>query len=429
MTAEITIMNKAAIALAADSAVTLQQRKGHKIFNTANKLFTLSKYQPVGIMVYGNAEFMEIPWESIVKIYRKKLGRKKFRKLGDYANHFIGFLDRQNSLIPESAQARHLTGAAIAYFTRLREEIDSAVKSLIHKNGAVSTQQVRQIVATTIRNHVQDWRKYKFLPSLPRSHGQRVTRKYAPLLLNVRRNVFQKLPFSATDLQYLEEIVAGICSRDRFRDNASGVVIAGFGEQDTFPSIKCYSLEAVFLDRLKYKQDKEKSNAITVDNTAAIIPFAQSEMVSTFMEGVDPEYDTSLDSCMRELFDKFPDIFVQKLTMLTQPDKDSVAKDLKNAGQVLYKSLHDQLAKYRTTIHVLPVLNAVAALPKDELAAVAESLVNLTSFKRRISLDAETVGGPIDVAVISKGDGFIWIKRKHYFCKELNQHFLSNYFN
>ena len=34
---------------------------------------------------------------------------------------------------------------------------------------------------------------------------------------------------------------------------------------------------------------------------------------------------------------------------------------------------------------------------------MAESLVNLTSFKRRVTMDAETVGGPIDVAVISKG--------------------------
>jgi hypothetical protein len=29
-----------------------------------------------------------------------------------------------------------------------------------------------------------------------------------------------------------------------------------------------------------------------------------------------------------------------------------------------------------------------------------------------VSLDAETVGGPIDVAVISKCDGFVWVKRK-----------------
>jgi hypothetical protein len=39
----------------------------------------------------------------------------------------------------------------------------------------------------------------------------------------------------------------------------------------------------------------------------------------------------------------------------------------------------------------------------------------------------ETVGGPIDVAVISKGDGFVWIKRKHYFERDLNPHFFRNH--
>ena len=73
-------------------------------------------------------------------------------------------------------------------------------------------------------------------------------------------------------------------------------------------------------------------------------------------------------------------------------------------------------------------MSIVDFLPKDELAAMAESLVNLTSFRRHVSLDSETVGGPIDVAVISKGDGFIWIKRKHYFKPELNQNFVRNYY-
>ena len=51
LTAEIIIMNKTAVALAADSAVTIGV-EGKKTYNTVNKLFTLSKYHPVGIMIY-----------------------------------------------------------------------------------------------------------------------------------------------------------------------------------------------------------------------------------------------------------------------------------------------------------------------------------------------------------------------------------------
>jgi len=67
----------------------------------------------------------------------------------------------------------------------------------------------------------------------------------------------------------------------------------------------------------------------------------------------------------------------------------------------------------------------VSMLPKDELASLAEALVNLTVLKRRTSTEAETVGGPIDVAVITKGDGFVWIKRKHYFDPALNPRYMA----
>ena len=39
-------------------------------------------------------------------------------------------------------------------------------------------------------------------------------------------------------------------------------------------------------------------------------------------------------------------------------------------------------------------------LQKKELAVMAETLVNITSFKRKFIFDYETVGSPIDVAII-----------------------------
>lgn len=53
--------------------------------------------------------------------------------------------------------------------------------------------------------------------------------------------------------------------------------------------------------------------------------------------------------------------------------------------------------------------------------------MNITSLKRKVSTDQDTVGGPTDVAIISKVDGFVWIKRKHYFGIDLNPHFSKKY--
>jgi hypothetical protein len=57
------------------------------------------------------------------------------------------------------------------------------------------------------------------------------------------------------------------------------------------------------------------------------------------------------------------------------------------------------------------------------MAAVAKSLVELESLKERVTDSSESVGGPIDVASITKHDGFVWIERKHYFKSELNPRF------
>src|SRR5437868_4983841 len=67
MTSEVVVMNSLAVALAADSAATVTDGHEDKIYNSANKLFMLSKHQPVGIMVHNNSSLLGIPWETIIK--------------------------------------------------------------------------------------------------------------------------------------------------------------------------------------------------------------------------------------------------------------------------------------------------------------------------------------------------------------------------
>jgi hypothetical protein len=76
MTAEVAILNKLGVALAADSVVTITTANGDKTYNTTNKLFTLSKFHPVGIMIFNGTEFNGIPFELIIKEFRDSLGKK-----------------------------------------------------------------------------------------------------------------------------------------------------------------------------------------------------------------------------------------------------------------------------------------------------------------------------------------------------------------
>ncbi|WP_409201008.1 hypothetical protein [Methanobrevibacter sp. DSM 116169] len=70
MTSEILIMTPSAIALAADSTVTIG---GLKTYQGVNKLFMLSNNPPMGIMIYNTADFFGIPLETIINDFSKSM--------------------------------------------------------------------------------------------------------------------------------------------------------------------------------------------------------------------------------------------------------------------------------------------------------------------------------------------------------------------
>ncbi len=423
MTAEVAILNKTAVALAADSAITLGTQK---IYNSGNKLFSLSKYQPVGIMVFGNAEFMGIPWETIIKFYRSKLKKNKFDKLIEYAQDFMLFLEKENSLFwsPE-IQAKHFHDVVTSYFQSIIQEVNEHVKSKL-ENGKLSKGQIEELVSTVIEAHHKQWQEAPDLFPDHEAHKNKIIKDYGEILEQSKKDMFQNLPLSSTASQSLSQICALIFCKNRFSNSYTGVVIAGFGENEIFPSAAEYWLEAVISERLKFTQIQFVQ--ASREQAATIMPFAQKEMVSTFVEGIDPAYNKTLHSYFNELLLKYPENILSTISELDESRKQELLEKLSLVAKEALADFTQKTNQYTITNHINPVLQAVYALPKDELASMAESLVNLTSFKRKISLQVETVGGPIDVAVISKGDGFIWIKRKHYFKSELNQSFFSNYY-
>jgi hypothetical protein len=429
MTAEIAIMNKEAIALAADSAVTMMQEKGQKIKTSANKLFALSKYCPIGIMIYGSASFMGIPWETIIKIYRNKLGKHNFATFKQYVDDFVSFLNKGNPLFPEAQQKKYLYRITSGYFNnQIKNDINRKVKLIIRQKGKITDSEIEQIVSNVVEYHYNLWENAKALPSIPKTSIKKIIDKYGDIIDEARKDVFEKLPISGVSLKQLKKISASLVSKDIFPNEISGVVIAGFGEKDTFPSLRSFDVEGIVNNKLKYKYKENEFGEINFENNATIIAFAQREMVAVFMEGIDPSLHNQMEGYLSEIFNKYPEIIAENIEKYNLNEKQQLKKKLKEESNKIFRRYQKDITDYRKKNYVGPVIKVVGMLPKDELAAMAESLVSLTSFKRKVTMAAETVGGPIDVAVISKGDGFVWIKKKHYFKAESNPQFFSNYY-
>lgn len=428
MTAEITILNREAVALAADSAVTYSDHRGQKIFQSANKIFALSKYHPVGIMVYGDALFMEVPWETVIKMYRRTLGGTRFATLSEYSEHFLRFLSEEPRLNRPDVQLDYVRREAAVTLLGIRLEIDRTVKALLEAGESVSDTSTRKLAKRIIRNHAQSWSKLDPPETLPHDIEERVRGLYQKELDELRKQIFKDMATPEAARWLTDIAVAAVCkfSSDRAVDGTSGVVIAGFGEDEVFPSfISCF-IDGVIDRHLKYLPHTQET--ITHDSPVVVQPFAQREMVYMFMEGIDPEYRTAVEVFTLEVLLKYPEEVLKTIPLAPGTDAEDLKQRLRRISRDLFRKYSARLGKYRSETYAQPIVRVMSMLPKEELAAAAESLVNITSVKRRFSLQAETVGGPTDVAVISKGDGFIWIKRKHYFDPRLNPHFTANYF-
>ena len=204
---------------------------------------------------------------------------------------------------------------------------------------------------------------------------------------------------------------------------ATGIAIAGFGEDDLFPSYALLHVEGLVAGVLKKRL--EDRGAIGQDNRAMIVSFAQDDMIYQFMQGIAPFYRNYLRNSMISHLSNYTRLLLENLEQYSDDERESLLEELRDVHPHIADSFVESLDEIGRVRHAGEIIDVVAMLPKDQLGEMADALVSLTSLKRRVSLQDETVGGPTDVAIITKGDGLVWIKRKHYFPANLNPAYLA----
>jgi hypothetical protein len=441
MTTEIAILNQSAIALAADSAVTLTSSDGssesRKTYNSANKLFTLSKYEPIGLMIYGNATLAGIPWEPIIKKYREQLSGDYFVELEDYCTDFFDFVQTHIcSLDLEILYVRDVALDAISIIHPIaqewvQEELQRSPDGIHRKD---LTNKYNEIV-TGLVNHVIRWvKESKNHTQLTNTKLSSYTKKYMNAILASINSKFQDGILSDETIAKFAILVfylskTNYCSESIGKPKGSGIVIAGYGVNDMFPSCYNHKVYGAFDGNLLF--DRIDSSIISHTARAIIIPFAQSHDVVTFMDGIAPNINHFIRQLFGEIYgEQLASLLTDELSTnkFIKKNKSGAASDLVRQACIHMRDLaFTEIEKFQRSVSSLPIIQTTAFLNKSEMSTMAETLVNLVSFRKQVAGQESTVGGPIDVAIISKGDGFVWVKRKHYFPANLNHQFFANY--
>jgi hypothetical protein len=353
------------------------------------------------------------------------------------ATHLLAFITSNQDLVSADLQERFYDEVVARRLQYVLRRVDETVRQRLAQREKLTQYKLRKIIDSAITDERAQWDKQDDGPWAPQLDLRRLDLRNRQRVDALIQGVFQQLPLVARQRVALRELILSSLGKRPYwhqgiqasADPSSGLVIAGFGDKEYFPSLLLFEVSGIIDGHLRALQVGKE--VITADNSAIIAPFAQREMVDAFLTGMNPMLEGTMKGYWRAMERSYPPavllLLQRSVPNLTPAVAASLTGPLTSLVLAVTRDLENQLNKHKDDL-VQPILNSVTYLPKDELAAMAESLVNLTSLKRRVSIsDPQTVGGPIDVAIISRGDGFVWIKRKHYFEQALNPSWAANH--
>ena len=361
MTSEIVFMNKKAIVMAADSVVTFPD---HHTYEGVDKLFKLTNDPPMGIMIFGSAYFEDVPLETLISNYSKRTNFNIINNILVIKEDFINYLAKNTTISTES--------------------------KFVDENF--------EIFENKIFNLFNDFSKEEIYYYLNEYKNEEICSFLEKELYDYK---FDKI-IKDFNLSKCLNLLKKCFSLDLL-EFSSGIVISGFNEKDNFPSIVSFNLFFNDNGKVIFKNNFQKLN----NSNGSVFPFAETDVIDTFFSGFNYYIKNNIlsyyeDSNMRLL---------KNIENVIKLNKNIKNEDFNDKGVV---NLDNFLNEIKFLSYV-PLLNSIERLSKFELASIAELLVRMTAISRKINMDLESVGGDIDVAIISKGDGFVWVDNKSDF--------------
>ncbi|MBF0610383.1 MAG: hypothetical protein G8345_02850 [Magnetococcales bacterium] len=431
MTAEVAILNRLVVALAADSSIAIEAKNGLKIYESAKKIFPLSdspsspaNYHSVAIMVYGNANCGDVPWELVIQLFRhhvKKLGT--LDKLVDYFKVFKDYVQDESGLITQEMSSTMIQRYSKEYLQKMSTEVKKSVKDLLEKNEEVTDDSITQIFCTIINNkHDRLMNDVKKIEHFTDEDMQWVCSIINNQFNNLAKGLEALLAIlDRESIDKLKEILCMIHVKDEMiKSQRAGIVFAGFGKEDKFPVLIAAEVEYPVHNKVKYRVTEYVDLNIKPSPTpsgdvnevsAKIIPFAQSRHeVHAFLHGLDLSLQEDLKGYLDGAAEGVIDKISAKLRFVHKdviPNPDHREKITTYIDQMLHEMIEkalfnlNEMSKDKFSDRILEVVNF---MPREEVAELASFLVKMAKTSNKLR-GHETIRGPVDIVVITKADG------------------------
>jgi hypothetical protein len=399
-------MNKLGLAAASDSSVTISRGNNRRTYASAEKIFSLGPDHKVIVLHSGTTEFLDHPFEVLLTEWKKTLNRP-LQKLDDYVDNFINWISHRQDLFSEDLQNEFLKKLAREYLLVIRTFIMNALEEKEIPSNEWNSEEAFRVANEVLENDIAWLDDRPDLIGLNANWSDSRYNFFKDVFSEVIEYVFDDVPRNHISDKHYE----AICRRLMYKsfdsyDIDAELVFAGYGEQDIYPVESFISLQGAIADRPRHQRG---SDAISTSRSSNLNTHGQSEAIHTFLRAYHhsflqlaisnlEEYSSLLES---DVIATLPQVEGHKVEAAVQERLEKQIEKLRAAFDE--KSQNDWVDAFTSTL---------AGLPITSLAKMAESLIELQILRQSSQAVQDTVGGPVDVAVVTRERGVEWFRHK-----------------
>lgn len=439
MTSVVGILNKRGIALAADSAVTRKRNKEggglrlvEKCTKNGNKMVRLSgntNPAKITVMFTGNAEYLGTPWDVIARRYRQKRGDTVHATVEDAAIDFFEFIAENLAFWNECAVNEFMDNLMVNTFYEISRRISRTDTErdergeMIHPDAFIKA--FKMIVAARkrgakVRGLCPKFKEYSIEKFRENIAGMvdSFLKGYEPTEDEDTEWFCERYPkevLEAIRPDFEEALLAKISSRNESDDSAE-LIFCGFGAEQEYPSLVPATVCGGFDFHVNYHIRQRDVVSISDERPVAICPFAQKDVIKSIIMGIHTRWWSYAYENLRQMIEPATTAIFNPFEGEEKPE--GLMEKLREV------KVQDLLCKFPGEAEEMLDTTqreweeALANYDLEEMAALADSLIELTGFHRILTFSEEQVGGTVDLAVMSKEDGFNWLRRKNWYHKD-----------
>lgn len=179
------------------------------------------------------------------------------------------------------------------------------------------------------------------------------------------------------------------------------LVFAGYGESDSYPSI-CYCEVPEVKNGKLCCLPPQDLKTISDDMESTVFTLGEADIIGSILFGI-----------QRERIKFISQQFSVALTDLLY-QKDLYDQALSVNHETIVNKV-TKLIQEHEVAHFKQWLKIIKEYSLQDMAALAENLIKATELHRKITFQQENVGGLVDLALITRNDGFQWLNRKSWY--------------